>query len=51
MHLTTLADVKDKLNSANWPERITACKSVKDAAGIRIEKNQLAFQTATLEVA
>lgn len=33
----------------SWPEWITACNDVAAAAGINLEKNQLAYRTATLK--
>ena len=35
--------------SGNWPEWITACKDVEDAASISLKKNQLAYRMATLK--
>ena len=35
--------------STHWPEWGTACGDVEAAAGIRLEKNQLAYRTATLK--
>ncbi|VTU12857.1 chromosome segregation protein [Variovorax sp. SRS16] len=34
---------------ANWTEWITACSNVEAAAGISLEKNQLAYRSATLK--
>lgn len=35
--------------STHWPEWGTACDDVEAAAGISLEKNQLAYRTATLK--
>lgn len=35
--------------SANWTEWVTACNNVEAAAGISLEKNQLAYRSATLK--
>lgn len=35
--------------STHWPEWGTACDAVEAAAGISLEKNQLAYRTATLK--
>lgn len=35
--------------SGSWTEWITACSNVATAAGINLEKNQLAYRTATLK--
>ncbi len=35
--------------SAHWPEWVTACAELENAAGIKIKKNQLAYRTATLK--
>ncbi|MBC7705370.1 MAG: ATP-dependent endonuclease [Rhodoferax sp.] len=35
--------------SANWTEWVTACKNVEADAGISLEKNQLAYRSATLK--
>lgn len=34
--------------SENWREWMVACRSVEDAAGISLSKNQLAYRSATL---
>lgn len=47
--MAIFADQLETFLSANWPEWVTACNNVQDAAGIDLAKNQLAYRTATLE--
>lgn len=53
--LTTISDVAaifddhlESFLSENWREWMVACRSVEDAAGISLSKNQLAYRSATL---
>lgn len=42
-------DHLETLLAANWPEWISACNDVAEAAGINLAKNQLAYRAATLK--
>jgi putative ATP-dependent endonuclease of the OLD family len=42
-------DQLEAFMSANWTEWITACDNVEAAAGINLEKNKLAYRSATLK--
>jgi predicted ATP-dependent endonuclease of OLD family len=41
-------DHLEALLLTDWPAWITACSNLQDAAGINLQKNQLAYRTATL---
>ncbi|PPB48371.1 ATP-dependent endonuclease [Arthrobacter pityocampae] len=42
-------DCLETFLATEWPEWLVACKRVEAAAGISLEKNKLAYRTATLE--
>jgi predicted ATP-dependent endonuclease of OLD family len=42
-------DHLEALIEGSWPEWVTSCQAIEEAADIRLSKNQLAYRMATLE--